>query len=139
MPRAVKEWIGKTPDTKAPPRVRLRILERENHTCYLSGRKILPGEPWQADHKIAIINGGENRETNLFPALVDKHAEKTKRDVAEKAHRDALAKSHAGIKSASTRKLSGPGFPVTERALARQARGERLRAEGPTNLSRRFV
>jgi hypothetical protein len=27
--RAVKEWIGKSPDSRAPPRVRQRIWERE--------------------------------------------------------------------------------------------------------------
>lgn len=75
MARAVVEWIGKTDDTPAPPRVRLRIFIREDGVCKLSGRRILVGEPWQLDHEIAIINGGKNRESNLFPVLVDKHKE----------------------------------------------------------------
>lgn len=110
MARAVTEWIGATPDTQAPPRVRLRIFEREKGICSLSGRKIAPGEKWQADHKIALINGGENRESNLFPALVDKHAEKTKRDVAEKSHIAGLAKHHLGIESPKV-KIQSAGFP----------------------------
>jgi hypothetical protein len=94
--RKVKEWIGKTPDSKVPPRVRLRIWEREHGICHLSGRKILSGEPWDLDHKIALANGGLHCEGNLLPALRDKHKEKTKADVAEKAKVAAIAKKHVG-------------------------------------------
>ena len=111
MPRAVAEWRGKTPDTPAPPRVRLRVFQRENGVCYLSGRKIQPGEPWQLEHKIALINGGENRETNLFPALVDKHKEKTRADLAEKSKVADKAKKHVGAVR-PTGRLKGRGFPA---------------------------
>lgn len=97
MPRAVKEWVGKTPDTPAPPRVRLRVFQREDGVCYLSGRKIMPADDWDAEHKVAIINGGENREKNLYPALRDKHKEKTKEDLAEKSRIAEIAKKHVGI------------------------------------------
>ena len=36
MSRALPEWIGKTPDAKVPPRVRLRIFLREGGPDYLS-------------------------------------------------------------------------------------------------------
>lgn len=109
MTRAVTEWVGKTPDTAIPPRVRLRIFERENGTCWLSGRKIQPGEPWDLDHKTALINGGEHRESNLFPALRDKHREKTKLDVAEKAKVAAMAKKHIGA-TAPKAEIKSAGF-----------------------------
>ena len=73
MPRKVDECIGKTPDAKVPRRVRVRIFEREGGKCWISGRKIRAGEPWDLDHKIALVNGGEHRESNLFPALTIKH------------------------------------------------------------------
>jgi 5-methylcytosine-specific restriction protein A len=92
--RAVEEWVGKTDDTKAPPHVRLRIFQREDGRCHISGRKIMPGEPWDLEHKIALCNGGENRESNLFPALRDKHREKTAEDVAEKSDVATKAKKH---------------------------------------------
>jgi 5-methylcytosine-specific restriction enzyme A len=98
MPRKVVEWVGKNDDSRPPPRVLLRIFERENGICHISGRKIAPGEKWQADHKIAIINGGKNCESNLFPALVGPHKEKTKADVAEKSAVAARAKSHIGVR-----------------------------------------
>jgi 5-methylcytosine-specific restriction endonuclease McrA len=94
MPRSVEEWIGKTPNAKVPPRVRLRIFEREEGKCWISGRKIRPGDLWDLDHKVALINGGEHRESNLFPALRDKHREKTREDVAEKAKVYAVRSKH---------------------------------------------
>jgi len=109
MSRSVPEWIGKTPDAKVPPRVRLRIFEREEGKCWISGRKIRPGDLWDLDHKIALINGGEHRESNLFPALRDKHREKTREDVAEKSKTARVRAKHLGIRQPS--RLRGQGFP----------------------------
>ena len=97
MSRSVPEWIGATPDAKIPPRVRLRVFERHGGICHLSKRKIQPGEIWQLDHIIALVNGGEHRESNLAPALDNPHKEKTAADVAEKAKIDRIRKKHLGI------------------------------------------
>lgn len=107
--RSVEEWIGSSPDAKVPPRVRLRIFEREQGRCHLSGRKIRPGDQWDLDHRIALVNGGEHRESNLFLALRDKHREKTREDVAEKSKVASIRNKHLGI-TAPKRKLQGPGF-----------------------------
>lgn len=96
--RAVPEWIGKTPDAKVPPRVRLRIFERDDGRCHISGRKIMPGDKYDFDHIVALVNGGEHRESNLAPALRDKHRAKTAEDVREKAKVDRLRKKHLGIR-----------------------------------------
>lgn len=85
MSRSVDEWVGKTDDADIPPRVRLRVFERAGGVCHLSGRRIQAGEPWDCDHIVALVNGGEHREANLAPALRDKHREKTALDVAEKS------------------------------------------------------
>lgn len=98
MARSVPEWIGSSPDAKVPPRVRLRIFEREGGKCWISGRKIRPGEPWDLDHKIALINGGEHRESNLFPALRDKHRQKTREDVRQKSEAARVKSKHLGIR-----------------------------------------
>lgn len=95
--RSVPEWIGATPDAAIPPRVRLRVFEAHGGICHLSGRKIMPGDLWDLDHVRALINGGEHRESNLAPALRDKHREKTAVDVALKAKTDRIAKKHLGI------------------------------------------
>lgn len=40
MTRALPEWIGKTPDTAIPARVRVRVFERFGGICQETGRKI---------------------------------------------------------------------------------------------------
>jgi 5-methylcytosine-specific restriction protein A len=112
MSRAVDEWIGKTDNAKVPPRVRVRIFEREHGRCHISGRKIMPGDLWDLDHGIALINGGEHRESNLFPALRDKHREKTRADVAEKAKTAAVKAKHILPRPPS--KMRGAGFAKRE-------------------------
>lgn len=98
MTREVPEWIGKNDDTSIPPRVKLRVFEKHKGICHISGRKITPADVWECDHIIALINGGEHRESNLAPALADKHKEKTKADLAEKAKVAAIRSKHLGIK-----------------------------------------
>lgn len=95
--RSVKEWIGKTPDSAIPPRVKLRVFEAHGGICYLSGRKIRPGDEWDCDHIQALCNGGENRESNLAPALRTAHREKTAGDVKQRAKDDRVRKKHLGI------------------------------------------
>ena len=121
MPRSVPEWIGKTHDAKVPPRVRQRIFDREGGKCWISGRMIVPpADAWDLDHKVALINGGEHRESNLFPALRDKHREKTKRDVAEKAESNRIRQKHLGIRRPS--QFTSAGFRKAEpqRSATRQ-------------------
>lgn len=109
MSRTLPEWIGSTPDAKVPPRVRVRIFEREEGRCHLSGRKIRPGDLWDLDHKVALINGGEHRESNLFPALRDKHREKTREDVAIKSKSARIRANHVLPRQPS--RLKSKGFP----------------------------
>lgn len=96
MSRAVEEWQGKTDDSPVPLRVRVRVFERYEGRCYLSGRKIMAGEKWHVEHRLAIINGGENRESNLAPALVAPHAEKTRDDLALKSKTARIKAKHLG-------------------------------------------
>lgn len=122
MSRSVPEWIGATPDSVPPPRVRQRVFDRFDGICQETGRKILPGDEWQCDHEIALINGGENRERNLRPVLTEGHKVKTARDVAQKAKDDRVRKKHLGIweadqplpfgrKSKLKRKINGEIVP----------------------------
>ncbi len=94
--RRVDEWIGKNDDAMPPPRVRLRIFDAHGGMCHISKRKIRAGELWDLDHVIALCNGGENRESNLAPALKDKHREKTADDVKQRAKDDRVRAKHNG-------------------------------------------
>jgi general stress protein YciG len=90
--------VGKTPDTRPPASVRARVFLRHEGRCHSSGRKIGPADKWDLDHVLALCNGGENRETNLAPALRDKHREKTKVDVAQKAKVARIRAKYLGLK-----------------------------------------
>ena len=95
--RSVPEWIGATDDATIPPRVKLRIWEREGGRCHWTGRKIIPPEPFDYEHRIALCNGGQHRESNIFLILRDKHREKTADDVALKSKTARQRAKHLGI------------------------------------------
>ncbi len=96
--RTVPEWIGRTPDSKIPPPVRMRVFLAYDGRCYLTGRKIMLADYWEIDHITALINGGEHKESNLAPVLRDAHRIKTKADVREKSKTARMRKKHLGIK-----------------------------------------
>lgn len=107
MPRTVPEWIGKTDDTPVPPRVQVRVFDAHNGRCHVTGRKIWPTDKYEIDHVIALCNGGENRESNLAPILVDAHKKKTKADRDEKKRIDRIRKKHLGLHQSGGRPMAG--------------------------------
>lgn len=121
MARKVSEWIGNTDDHRAPAGVRDRIIARDNR-CHLCGLPV-EGKKWDLDHVKALINGGENRESNLRPAHRKCHVEKTAVDVAEKAKVAAIRKKHIGI-TRPKQTINSPSFPTTEKAAKRQPKAE---------------
>jgi 5-methylcytosine-specific restriction protein A len=113
MPRALPEWIGKTADTAVPPRVRLRVFDKYDGRCQCGcNRKIRPGEAWDLEDTKAIINGGENRESNKKPWLAAHHKDKTAADVAEKSKVYRKRAKHVGVSPRS--KIASRGFPKPE-------------------------
>lgn len=94
--RAVDEWIGKTPDTPAPPRVRLRVFDAKGGRCHRCSRKIAAGEGWTLEHVVALINGGANREANLSVTCRWCLPEKNAEDVAEKSRVYSIRAKHVG-------------------------------------------
>lgn len=111
--RAVPEWIGATPDTPVPDRVKLRVFRKYEGRCYLSGRKIMPGDAWEVEHIKALGLNGENRESNLAPALVDAHKDKTADDRARMAKADRIARKNAGLWPKSRARLPSRPFQKT--------------------------
>jgi hypothetical protein len=55
--RSIPEWIADHDDQKIPDRVKLRVFERYHGRCYLSGKKIVPGDKWEIEHIKAIALG----------------------------------------------------------------------------------
>lgn len=120
--RSVPLWIGKTDDAPIPPRVKLRVFERHDGICHLTGRKIMAGEAWDCDHIIALANGGTHSEDNLAPALREPHKEKTKADVREKAKVASIRKKHLGI-TRPRKKIQSRPFARSDRRKALYLRG----------------
>lgn len=94
MARSIDDWVGKTDDTPIPPRVRIRVFDRAGGRCYICQRKISAGEYWQADHITALVNGGNNSESNLAPTCRNCCYTKSAEDVAEKSKGADKRKSH---------------------------------------------
>lgn len=106
--RSVPEWIGKTPDTDPPRHVKLRVLRRFHNKCDGCGTEIRSGVPWTCDHAHALVNGGQNRESNLRPicnkvCLQPKNAS----DVAEKSQTYRKRAANYGIPKRTSRPMPG--------------------------------
>lgn len=112
--RSVPEWIGKTDAAKIPPRVRQRIFDRDGGVCHYCKMPFHTGEGWQADHIIALVNGGKHVETNLAPIHKLCHSIKTQADVATKAKIAAVRARHTGVKQ-PTGTLRSAGFQKAEK------------------------
>lgn len=101
MPRSPDTWSSENHDAKIPPRVRLRVFDRAGGCCEICGRKLGPADKWQADHIIALINGGAHSEANLRVACDWCHKGKTREDVAEKSKTARVRAKHLGIHHSS--------------------------------------
>lgn len=99
MARSVDEWIGKTDDSAIPPKVKIRLFEAAKGRCKNCGVQIRPGNGPAYDHKKALVNGGENRESNLQILCINCHDAKTKKDVAEKSAVADKKGKHIGAKA----------------------------------------
>lgn len=102
--RAVKEWIGATPDAKIPRRVKLRILDRYDWKCYKS-KVDLRHAKFDFDHIKALVNGGQHRESNIAPLLRILHKQKTAEDVTEKAAMAAKVAHHYDLDEPASRAM----------------------------------
>lgn len=99
--RPVPEWIGTKPETPLPPRVKLRIVLRQHGRCDGCGRKFDPKLKPEFDHRPALVNGGQNRESMIVAVCHECHSARTKEDVAEKSKVYALQAKHLGIRKSS--------------------------------------
>lgn len=114
--RSVTEWIGSSPDAKVPDRIRDRVFLSARGVCHLSGRKIQPGEKWELEHIQPLSMGGSHRETNLAPALVEAHREKTKTEASDRAKADRIRRKANGTWPRSKSPLRSRPFPKSRRS-----------------------
>lgn len=104
--RVIDEWIGRNDDDPVPPRVRLRVFERENGRCTICTRKIMIGETWTCEHVKAICNGGANQESNLAVICCNCLSGKNSDDAFEKSAAYKRRAKHLGISLKRKRRWS---------------------------------
>lgn len=94
--REVPEWIADHPDQDIPRRVKLRIFDRYGGKCAITGKKLRAGEV-DFDHKTRLRDGGEHRESNIWPVWRPAHREKTAQENSDGAKADKIKAKHLGI------------------------------------------
>ena len=102
MSRSLSPWIGKTDDAAIPPRVKLRVWDRDNGTCQgPCHRKLGPSDKVHFDHKIPLKDGGPHSEDNLQLMCEGDHIRKTGLEAAARGLTHAIQKRHRGINKPS--------------------------------------
>lgn len=81
---------------------RVRVFDESGGICHLCKAKIHVGERWDVEHVKPLSMGGADDETNMAPAHVGCHAEKTKAEAGPRAKADRIRARHLGIRKRST-------------------------------------
>lgn len=117
-----KEWIGRRPESMPGKLVLLRLYSRQNGLCACGCGRVMSfdRDKIDCDHVLALIDGGENRESNLQLLLNEHHKAKTSAEAtARAAERDHKAKAFTSLR---TPKMRGAGFrkPEPQRSATRR-------------------
>jgi len=111
MPRDVaKEWIGRRPESMPGKLVLLRLYSRQNGLCACGCGRMMnfDRDKIDCDHIVPLIDGGENRESNLQLLLNEHHKPKTSAEAtARAAERSHKAKAFTALRGP---KMRGAGF-----------------------------
>lgn len=102
MTRSTAEWIASHDDAHIPARVKVRVFNHAGGRCAACTLPIRGSLLPAYDHIIALVNGGQHRESNLQLLCVPCHQIKTGADVAEKSRVYRKRLKHIGIKKRST-------------------------------------
>ena len=108
--RLVDEWVGRTANSRPPQHVRVRIFDRYEGRCYITGVKLRPGH-WHLDHILALEDGGKNVESNLAPIDDVEHRKKTSSENSRRAAADAIRAKHIGAAEPTKHKIPGRQKP----------------------------
>lgn len=133
MARATTEWRGASDDSKAPPRVRQRLYDAAKGICHICELPIKPTETWHLDHVISLIEGGENRESNLAPAHAHCNLAKANGEKARKAKVAATRQKHLGITKEGP-KLQTRGFTPSPKSEKRRKKAEDMNRLPPRQI-----
>lgn len=94
MPRKVDEWIGRNDDAMPGKLVRDRLSRAQGDCCATCRHAFGPKRLAHCDHIVALIDGGENRETNLQMICTDCHKVKTGGEATARAKSRDIRAAH---------------------------------------------
>lgn len=119
MTRPVPLWESSNPNAMPPPRVKARIVTRQDGVCACGcGVKLgVCGEAIEFDHIVAVVNGGANREDNIQALREPCHKVKTRADVAEKSTVARKRAKHLGLKAPTRNPLPGGRFSKLKKRI----------------------
>ncbi len=108
--RAVKEWVGRRPESMPGTLVLLRLYAKQNGLCACGCTRVMSFERDQidCDHVQPLKDGGENREANLQLLLHEHHQIKTS---AENVARGAANRHQAKAFTRPKPSFQSRGFP----------------------------
>lgn len=107
----LKEWQGKTPEAMPGQTVLLRLYAKQNGICACGCGIVmnLNRDAVDCDHKVALIDGGLNVESNLQLMLQAHHRQKTSAEAtARSEERRHKAKAFTALRQP---KIRSAGFP----------------------------
>lgn len=97
MPRSVPEWVASHPDQAIPASVKLRVWNRCDGKCALTGRRLRVGDAYDFDHIRPLSMGGQHAETNLQLVGKEAHKEKSSAETTVRAKADRTRAKHLGV------------------------------------------
>lgn len=122
----LKEWIGKTPEAMPGQTVLLRLYAKQNGICACGCGQLmnLNRDKVDCDHIIAVIDGGENRESNLQLLLHPCHKAKTSAEASARSEeRRHKAKAFTALRQPSARAGGFRKAPPQRRASTPLTKG----------------
>jgi 5-methylcytosine-specific restriction enzyme A len=110
----LKDWVGKTPEAMPGQTVLLRLYAKQNGLCACGCGRVmnLNRDAVDCDHKVALIDGGENVESNLQLMLQEHHRLKTATEAtARSEERRHKAKAFTALRKPRFASRGFPTFP----------------------------
>lgn len=106
--------VAPTPRGAMTPRRRLEVFTQGKGRCARCGLKITPGEPWDANHKIGLFQGGADTLDNLEAVHKACHREITDDEQAPanaKIRRLRIKNGPPELRPAPTQTIQSRPFP----------------------------
>ena len=94
MPRKVDEWIGRSDDAMPGRLVKDRLARAQGDCCATCRHAFGPKRLAHCDHIVPLIDGGENRESNLQMICTDCHKAKTGAEATARAKSRDIRAAH---------------------------------------------